>query len=140
MERWLTCLNHPKKPGGSCHTRRKRSSRDASSWWSTGMGSAMDISAQGLQVSEQRLQVLRVHWIRRHAIAGLDRLRIGDPSCQTANVVGQCAGSDGLAARQMGEVRPDAGTRIGTTNGVAHHASFTGEYLFTAGGERISRI
>src|SRR3954463_14723843 len=85
-------------------------------------------SAQRLQVREQRLQVLRVHGIRRHAVAGLDGLRVRYPSGEVSNIVRQRSRRDSLATGEVSQIRADARASIRPAYGVTHHAGTRGEY------------
>src|SRR3954468_22584156 len=97
-------------------------------------------STQRLQVGKQRLQVLRVHGIRRHAVAGLDSLRVRYPPGEVSNIVRQRSRRDSLATGKVRQVRADARASIRAAHGMTHHAGASGEYLLAAHCELIGWI
>src|SRR3954466_7718560 len=89
-------------------------------------------STQRLQVREQRLQVLRVHGIRRHAVAGLDSLRVRYPPGEVSNIVRQRSRRNRFATGEVRQIRANARAGIRAAYRVTHYAGTRGEYLLAA--------
>ena len=84
--------------------------------------SARRRSLQRLQVGEQRLQVVGREPGRRHAVAGLDALRIGDPAGEVAARVRQRAGGDRARGWRSGSGRAPCAPPAGVPRIVWHIA------------------
>src|SRR3954465_12676400 len=96
-------------------------------------------STQRLQVREQRLQVLRVHGIRRHAVAGLDGLRVRYPPRGLSDIVRQRSRGYSLPACKKRKVKAHGRPGVRAAYGVTHHAGTGGKYLLAARCELICR-
>src|SRR5215204_154853 len=79
-------------------------------------------SLQALQVVEQRLQVCGLKDVLRHAVAGLDLLRVHDPAREVPARILQSARGDGRPAREVRQVGADRAARVRPPDAVAHHA------------------
>ena len=108
------------KPGGRAQVASSRSSSSAPV--SSGPSRATRSAAAAwpalagrhfsrLQISDDRVQIVRREADGRHVVARLLRLRIGDPAVEVAAVHRQRAGGDASPAGEMGEVGRDLAAR-----------------------------
>ena len=128
-------LNHPQNPLGSYQVRRKpRSLRICRSLSFAVMGSSRPRvpSLQSLQIREQSLQIVAVQRIRRHPVARLNGLRIGESSPKVAPIIGQRAGGNRVTAREVSQIGSHTRACDRSANRVAHHARLSKKYLLTA--------
>ena len=75
---------------------------------------------------------------RRHFVARLDAMWIGNPAGQVGACIGERAGRDRLAASQVCQVRAECAIGICAANGVAIHARRAQKCLLAFEQQRIS--
>src|SRR5690242_18969263 len=112
MRLWSTVAKNPGMPGASSPQPFSRASGGIGGAIAGVSMVAIRLLLQALQVCDDDVQVARRERLRRHLVAGLDRLRVSDPARQVTGVVRDRRGAEGLTLPDVGEVWTDLALRL----------------------------
>ena len=97
-------------------------------------------SFECLQVSDQRLKIVRLQRIRAHAVSRLNSLRVDNPAGQRPRRIRKGFRGDHLPARNVREIRTQSRSCIGSAYGVAHHASMRQKHIAAMNRDKFGGI